>query len=82
MCFCSVAHRTTLRPRDQEDEGARIRREGDALAIGIIACQQGFAASAGAEGVGHRTTKTVVTCLFALVVIDAVFTVLFRILGL
>jgi phospholipid/cholesterol/gamma-HCH transport system permease protein len=51
-----------------------------ALAIGIIACQQGLAASGGAEGVGKRTTSTVVTSLFALVMIDTVFTMLFRLL--
>lgn len=52
-----------------------------ALAIGLIACQQGFAASGGAEGVGRRTTSTVVTCLFTLVVLDSVFTVVFRMFG-
>ena len=49
-----------------------------AIAITLIACQQGFAASGGAEGVGKRTTGTVVSCLFALVILDAMFTVLFR----
>lgn len=49
-----------------------------ALAIALIACQQGFAATGGAEGVGKRTTSTVVTCLFSLVLIDAFFTVMFR----
>lgn len=53
-----------------------------ALAIGLIACQQGFAASGGAEGVGKRTTATVVSSLFSLVLIDAVFTVVFRIFNL
>ncbi|MBX3225957.1 MAG: MlaE family lipid ABC transporter permease subunit [Labilithrix sp.] len=53
-----------------------------ALAIGLIACQQGFAASGGAEGVGRRTTSTVVASLFALVVLDALFTVVFRFFGL
>ena len=48
------------------------------IAIALIACQQGFAASGGAEGVGKRTTSTVVTSLFALVMIDALFTVIFR----
>jgi phospholipid/cholesterol/gamma-HCH transport system permease protein len=48
------------------------------IAIALIACQQGFAASGGAEGVGKRTTSTVVTSLFAIVVIDALFTVIFR----
>lgn len=49
-----------------------------AVAIALIACQQGFAASGGAEGVGKRTTSTVVTSLFAIVIIDALFTVIFR----
>ncbi len=49
-----------------------------AVAIGFIACQQGFAASGGAEGVGRRTTSTVVTSLFAIVLIDTLFTVIFR----
>jgi phospholipid/cholesterol/gamma-HCH transport system permease protein len=49
-----------------------------ALAIALVACQQGFSASGGAEGVGRRTTSTVVTCLFALVTLDALFTIVFR----
>jgi phospholipid/cholesterol/gamma-HCH transport system permease protein len=53
-----------------------------AIAIALIACQQGFAATGGAEGVGKRTTSTVVTCLFSLVLIDALFTFFFRMLGL
>jgi phospholipid/cholesterol/gamma-HCH transport system permease protein len=53
-----------------------------AIAIALIACQQGFAASGGAEGVGKRTTGTVVASLFTLVVIDALFTFVFRIFGL
>ena len=53
-----------------------------AITIGLIACQQGFAASGGAEGVGKRTTSTVVTSLFALVMIDALFTVTFRLLNI
>lgn len=52
------------------------------VAIALIACQQGFAASGGAEGVGKRTTSTVVTSLFALVLIDAAFTVIFRMFDL
>ncbi len=53
-----------------------------ALAIGLIACQQGFATSGGAQGVGRRTTSTVVTSLFAIVLIDAVFTVFYRAVGI
>ena len=49
-----------------------------ALAISLVSCQQGFATTGGAEGVGRRTTKSVVSILFALIVIDAGFTVFFH----
>jgi phospholipid/cholesterol/gamma-HCH transport system permease protein len=52
-----------------------------AVAIALIACQQGFATSGGAEGVGRRTTATVVLGLFSLVVIDAILTITFRVFG-
>jgi phospholipid/cholesterol/gamma-HCH transport system permease protein len=48
-----------------------------AVAIAVISCQQGFATSGGAEGVGRRTTASVVSILFALILIDAAFTVFF-----
>jgi len=43
-------------------------------AIALIACQQGLATSGGAEGVGRRTTSAVVTILFSLILLDAIFT--------
>lgn len=49
-----------------------------AMAIALISCQQGFATTGGAEGVGRRTTASVVSILFALIVIDAGFTVFFH----
>ena len=49
-----------------------------ALAIAVIACQQGFATTGGAEGVGRRTTASVVAILVALIVIDAAFTMVFH----
>jgi phospholipid/cholesterol/gamma-HCH transport system permease protein len=53
-----------------------------AVAIGLIASQQGLAATGGAEGVGQRTTAAVVSSLFTLILIDAIFTVMFRLTGL
>jgi phospholipid/cholesterol/gamma-HCH transport system permease protein len=53
-----------------------------AFAIALISCQQGFATSGGAEGVGRRTTSSVVTILFSLIVIDAAFTLFFYYFGL
>lgn len=52
-----------------------------ALAIGLIACGQGLAADGGAAAVGARTTSAVVLSIFAVIVISAVFTFLFALLG-
>jgi phospholipid/cholesterol/gamma-HCH transport system permease protein len=51
------------------------------LAIALISSQQGLAATGGAEGVGRRTTSAVVTTLFSLILIDAIFTVFFEASG-
>jgi phospholipid/cholesterol/gamma-HCH transport system permease protein len=48
------------------------------IAIALIGCRQGLSTRGAAEGVGRGTTATVVSCLFAIVVLDTVFTVLFR----
>jgi phospholipid/cholesterol/gamma-HCH transport system permease protein len=53
-----------------------------ALAITLISCQQGFATTGGAEGVGKRTTASVVSILFTLIIIDAGFTILFHMFSL
>ena len=50
-------------------------------AIALISCQQGLATSGGAEGVGRRTTSAVVSILFALILLDALFTVVLGALG-
>jgi len=52
------------------------------LSVGLIACQRGLATHGGAEGVGRSTTSAVVTSLFAIVVLDAIFTVLFNAFGM
>lgn len=49
-----------------------------ALAIAMIGCGQGFATTGGAAGVGRRTTATVVTSLFAIVIVDTLLTLVFR----
>jgi phospholipid/cholesterol/gamma-HCH transport system permease protein len=51
-------------------------------AIALISCQQGLATTGGAEGVGRRTTSAVVTTLFILVVLDAIFTIFFTVAGI
>jgi phospholipid/cholesterol/gamma-HCH transport system permease protein len=52
-----------------------------ATAIALIGCQEGLAARGAAAGVGHRTTATVVTSLFTIVLFDAFLTILFRAMG-
>jgi phospholipid/cholesterol/gamma-HCH transport system permease protein len=49
-----------------------------AIAIVLVACQQGLATTGGAAGVGRRTTASVVTILFSLILLDAGFTLLFH----
>jgi phospholipid/cholesterol/gamma-HCH transport system permease protein len=63
-------------------ESGLIKSAAFGLAVGLIACQQGFAASGGAEGVGKRTTATVVISLFVLVLVDTAFTIVYRATGL
>jgi phospholipid/cholesterol/gamma-HCH transport system permease protein len=53
-----------------------------ALAIGLIACGQGLATSGGAAAVGLRTTSAVVLSIFGVIVISALFTFLYTLLGL
>jgi phospholipid/cholesterol/gamma-HCH transport system permease protein len=48
------------------------------IVVAHIGCQQGFATRGGAEGVGQRTTTTVVICLFAIVILDTLLTTFFR----
>jgi phospholipid/cholesterol/gamma-HCH transport system permease protein len=53
-----------------------------ALAIGMIACSQGLLTRGGAAAVGARTTTAVVLAIFSVIVISAVFTALFALLGI
>lgn len=49
--------------------------------IAIIGCYQGLTTTGAAAGVGRSTTATVVYCLFAIVVLDTILTVIFRMVG-
>jgi phospholipid/cholesterol/gamma-HCH transport system permease protein len=51
------------------------------ISVAFISCQRGLSTQGGAEGVGRATTSAVVTSLFAIVVADAMFTVLFNAYG-
>ena len=53
-----------------------------ALAIGLIACGQGLATQGGAAAVGARTTAAVVLAIFGVIVINALFTLFFALMGI
>jgi phospholipid/cholesterol/gamma-HCH transport system permease protein len=53
-----------------------------ALAIGLIACGQGLLTEGGAAAVGSRTTSAVVLAIFSVIVISAVFTFYFALMGI
>jgi phospholipid/cholesterol/gamma-HCH transport system permease protein len=52
------------------------------LVIGLIACKQGLAARGGAAAVGARTTSAVVMAIFGVIVISALFTLFYTLLGI
>jgi phospholipid/cholesterol/gamma-HCH transport system permease protein len=52
------------------------------LAIGLIACGQGLLARGGAAAVGARTTTAVVLAIFSVIVISALFTFFFALMGI
>src|SRR5262249_33868051 len=53
-----------------------------ALAIGMIACGQGLATQGGAAAVGARTTTAVVLAIFGVIVINALFTLFYALMGI
>ena len=60
----------------------RLERVDVELQIAIIGCRQGLRVERGAEGVGRATTTAVVQAIFAVIVINAFFSILFNVLGL
>jgi phospholipid/cholesterol/gamma-HCH transport system permease protein len=52
-----------------------------ALAIALVACGEGLATQGGAAAVGARTTAAVVIAIFSVIVINALFTLLFVLIG-
>jgi phospholipid/cholesterol/gamma-HCH transport system permease protein len=53
-----------------------------AALIAVIGCYQGFQVHASATSVGQRTTTSVVQAIFAIIVADAAFSILFERLGI
>ncbi len=51
------------------------------LAIGLVGCRAGLGVRGSAESVGKQTTKSVVVAIFLVIVIDAIFSILFSLVG-
>ncbi|WP_114416521.1 MlaE family ABC transporter permease [Marinospirillum perlucidum] len=52
-----------------------------ALVIVLVGCMQGFLAKGGAEAVGQRTTRSVVQAIFLVIILDAIFSIIFSRVG-
>jgi phospholipid/cholesterol/gamma-HCH transport system permease protein len=50
--------------------------------IGLVGCYEGLKVAGSAESVGHQTTRAVVVAIFAVIVLDALFSILFSNLGM
>jgi phospholipid/cholesterol/gamma-HCH transport system permease protein len=50
--------------------------------IGLVGCFRGTQVGSGADSVGKLTTSSVVTSIFLIIISDALFTYIFRIIGL
>src|SRR4030095_12283396 len=61
--------------------GGLIKSPFLALAIGLIACGQGLATQGGAAAVGARTATGVALAIFGVIVINALFTLLYVAMG-
>jgi len=51
------------------------------LIIAIIGCRQGMAVTGSVESLGQRTTTSVVQAIFAVILVDALFAILFFQIG-
>ena len=48
----------------------------------MIGCYEGLQVGGSAESVGQRTTRAVVEAIFLVIVIDAVFSIFYQIVGI
>jgi phospholipid/cholesterol/gamma-HCH transport system permease protein len=53
-----------------------------AYAIAVVGCMHGLRVRGSAESVGRETTRAVVASIFLVIVLDALFSILFERLGL
>lgn len=53
-----------------------------AIVIASVGCFQGFSVSKSAESVGQQTTKAAVQTIFIIIIVDAIFSIAYSMLGL
>jgi phospholipid/cholesterol/gamma-HCH transport system permease protein len=53
-----------------------------AFAIALVGCFQGLKVGGSAESVGRQTTRSVVQAIFLVIVIDAIFAIVFQMMGI
>jgi phospholipid/cholesterol/gamma-HCH transport system permease protein len=53
-----------------------------AFVIAVVGCYEGLQVTGSAESVGRQTTKAVVESIFLVIILDAVFSILFVSIGL
>jgi phospholipid/cholesterol/gamma-HCH transport system permease protein len=53
-----------------------------AFVIALVGCFEGMKVESNAESVGRQTTRSVVESIFLIIALDAVFSVLFSVLGI
>lgn len=53
-----------------------------AMIIAMVGCYQGLIVRGGADAVGRHTTSSVVISIFMVILIDAIFSIIFQIMGL
>jgi phospholipid/cholesterol/gamma-HCH transport system permease protein len=53
-----------------------------AIVIATVGCYQGFRAAGSAESVGAQTTVSVVQSVFLIIVLDALFSIVFSMVGI
>lgn len=53
-----------------------------AILIALVGCFQGFQVESNSDSIGKQTTKSVVQALFLIIVADALFSILYSLLGL
>lgn len=76
VSFTEYMHQTLLFLTTQDIVGGLIKSAFFALIIALTGCYQGLQVRGGAEGVGRRTTQSVVTSIFMVILGDCFFTVL------